>query len=153
MLNLLVFLAKILWDKIARPRFSQRGLFYPLDKCFPAEPLIHRTLLPGKIYSVKKIIKNSLEITEKLHFFYFYFIFFVQNDVISCDIHARWLARTGKLLSNMRYKIPPTRGPHRAIIPVRKILFSLFIHRTLHPGKIYPVTKSDLFYLHIFIRI
>ena len=65
----------ILWDKIARPRFPHRGLFYPLEKCFPAEPLIHRTLRPGKIYSVKKIIKKSLEITEKLHFFYFYFIF------------------------------------------------------------------------------
>ena len=47
------YIIVLLWDKIARPRFPQRGLFYPLEKCFPAEPLIHRTLLPGKIYFVK----------------------------------------------------------------------------------------------------
>jgi len=40
----------------------------------------HRTLHLGKIYSVKKVIKKSLEKSEKLHFFYFLVILNVSHS-------------------------------------------------------------------------
>ena len=45
---------QILRDKIARPHRKPFGLFYPLETCVSSYFFIHRTLLPGKIYSVKK---------------------------------------------------------------------------------------------------
>jgi len=53
----------LLWVKIARPHRKPFGLLYTLETCFSSTS--------GSNLFFKKIIKKSLEKSEKLQFFYF----------------------------------------------------------------------------------